>query len=619
MQNTLRSWLAAASLAGLAWLSGCGGGDDAAPQAPPNAVRPPVVDSARSASAAIGAAGGTLRTTAADGVEYTLTVPPYALTDTVTIRMTPIIDLGNPALANGLTGAVQFEPSGLRFARLATLRIGTVGAPPAGSRRVGFSSSNDGSRMQLTPPTVVNGSTEIPVAHFSSAGAANWTPAQLERAPLSEAADVTDPGFWFDEVMRLGDISAQGFAAVFTRWLDEHINLEIAKAAQATSSFQSALEADVTYEMWFDGLRRTLVLVGPEQAAALQALLAPARAQTEAAVARVFLAFIDSRLAPCEADLNVFGLDEINYFHQRAAMYGIDTAALGLDRPSFLRKVNDCLRPVLDPATLPSPLSPGQPASLDVRAQVVFNGRPDPVGQRFEFIITPTDATVATPVGLSDNAGRFTTVFTPGATPPTFNVRACLVLVNSVGNVGSDICVSQQVSAGASPEANVFAGTVTVTHNFFARGQSSVTAFVRVRVNADNSTGDVIEARGTHSYNFPKEEFCVRADGSNFTAPLNDFGNGTVTAGTLRSERGGELVLLGVVTSTRDGDRDLGAFCDIVTITTTTPANNPEPIVTLNEPIKVFEAGRLLSLDYSGTSSQTGSTRTVTGLLLREQ
>ena len=31
MRNTLRSWLAAASLAGLAWLSGCGGGGDAAP------------------------------------------------------------------------------------------------------------------------------------------------------------------------------------------------------------------------------------------------------------------------------------------------------------------------------------------------------------------------------------------------------------------------------------------------------------------------------------------------------------------------------------------------------------------------------------------------------------
>jgi hypothetical protein len=39
--------------------------------------------------------------------------------------------------------------------------------------------------------------------------------------------------------------------------------------------------------------------------------------------------------------------------------------------------------------------------SLDTRAQGVFNGRPNPVDAGFEFTITATDATVATPVGLS--------------------------------------------------------------------------------------------------------------------------------------------------------------------------------------------------------------------------
>jgi len=58
------------------------------------------------------------------------------------------------------------------------------------------------------------------------------------------------------------------------------------------------------------------------------------------------------------------------------------------------------------------------------------------------------DATVATPVGLSDAAGRFTTVFPPSTAAQTFNVRACLVLAGSDGNVGSDICVTQQVGIG---------------------------------------------------------------------------------------------------------------------------------------------------------------------------
>ena len=108
--------------------------------------------------------------------------------------------------------------------------------------------------------------------------------------------------------------------------------------------------------------------------------------------------------------------------------------------------MNNCLQPVLDPATLPSPLNPGQPVSLDTRAQVVFNGRPDPVGAGFEFTITATDATVATPVGLSHGEGRYTTVFTPSTTAPTFNVRACLAL-NDGSALGSDICVTQQVGS----------------------------------------------------------------------------------------------------------------------------------------------------------------------------
>lgn len=613
MGHTLRRWLARASWIGLAWLSGCGGGgggDDPAPTPPPAAVRAPVVDTDRSASASIGPEGGTLRTTAADGVAYTLTVPPRALTETVTIRMTPIVDFGNPALASGLTGAVQFEPSGLRFASLATLRIGAVGVLPAGSRRVGFSSASDGTRMQLKRPAVVDGGTEILVQHFSSAGAANWTPGQIEQAPLEPSTDKSQYDFWDALFLDLEPLKATGVAAILTRWLDEFVNLEIAKASD---TFESMARADEAYGNWLNGMQRMSTLSGPVIGGELPALLAPAQAQTQAALARAYLAAIDSRLAACKN--NVLSFSEASFFQKQAAIFGIDTVSFGLDRPGFLRKVNACLRPVLDPATLPSPLSPGQPRSLDLRAQLVFNGQPDPVGAAFEFTITATDATLATPVGLSDGAGRYTTVFTPSTAAPTFNVRACLVLIDGA----SDICATQQVRAGALPEANVFAGTVTVTHNFFARGQSSVTAFVRVRVNADNSTGEVIEASGAHSYDFPKEAFCVRADGSNFTVPLNDFGIGTVTAGTFRNVRGGELTLLGLVTKTIDGDRDLGAFCDIATVVTTTPANNPEPIVTLNEPIKVFEAGRLLSMDYSRSDSQTGSIRTVTGILLPEK
>lgn len=457
MGHTLRKWLAMASWVGLAWLSGCGGGsDDPAsppPSPPPATVVPPVVDTARTSSAAIGPEGGTLRTTAANGVEYTLTVPPRALTETVTIRMTPITDFGNPALASGLTGAVQFEPSGLRFASLATLRIGAVGVLPAGSRRVGFSSASDGTGMQLKRPAVANGGTEILVQHFSSAGAANWTPGQIEQAPLEPSTDKSQYAFWDALLLDLEPFNATGVAAILTRWLDEFVNLEIAKASD---TFESMARADEAYGNWLNGLQRMSTLSGPVIGGELPALLAPAQAQTQAALARVYLAAIDSRLAACRN--NVLSFSEASFFQKQAAIFGIDTVAFGLDRPGFLRKVNDCLRPVLDPATLPSPLSPGQPASLDLRAQLVFNGQPDPVGAAFEFTITATDAMLATPVGFSDGAGRYTTVFTPSTAAPTFNVRACLVLIDGA----SDICVTQQVSIPAPRLVGVFDGSVEI-------------------------------------------------------------------------------------------------------------------------------------------------------------
>ena len=465
MEHTLRRWLARASWVGLAWLSGCGGGggggDDPAPSPPPAAVRPPVVDSARSASASVGPAGGTLHATAADGVEYTLTVPPRALTEIVTIRMTPIIDLGNPALAGGLTGAVQFEPSGLRFARLATLRIGSVGALPAGSRRVGFSSASDGSRMQLSPPTVRNGGIEILVPHFSNAGAADLTPEQLELVPLDPDASPDSAAFWFEKMIAANGNVAALFLA-HAGWFDAIV----VPALQATpTTDDSALEALVKYDPWRTSVDEAGTVFGltAEVSAQLRELLAPLDARAKTALVDMLRVAVDADLAACQSSsAAIEKLSMASIFQQQAARLGLDTPERGLDRAAFLRKVNDCLRPVLDPASLPDTLRVGQPLSLDLRAQVVFIDRPNPVGVPFQFTVTPTDATVATPVGFSDDAGRFTTVFTPSSAAPIFNVRACLVLNDANGTTGSDICVTQQVASPALGLVGVFDGSIEI-------------------------------------------------------------------------------------------------------------------------------------------------------------
>ena len=80
---------------------------------------------------AIGPAGGTLTTTGPDGTVYTLSVPPDALALATTITATPLRDVtGFPfdaQPANRL--GVAFTPSGLKFAKSATLTISPPNLP----------------------------------------------------------------------------------------------------------------------------------------------------------------------------------------------------------------------------------------------------------------------------------------------------------------------------------------------------------------------------------------------------------------------------------------------------------------------------------------------------------
>ena len=464
MRHTPRSWLAATGLLGLSWLAGCGGGaggSEAVPASPaPDGVRPPVVDSARVGSAPIGPAGGTVRTTAANGVEYTLTVPAHALKETLTIRMAPITDLGSTPLAPGLSGAVQFEPSGLQFLRPATLHIGALPVLGGSKRLLGFSSANDGTGTQLSLPVVRDGGIDIVVTHFSNAGAAAATPEEIATA-LAPNQDPGEVEFWAREIV-LGDRLPATIGENFLSWFNGVVSPRL---AAASGTDDSTLEALSAYETWINAIEATPSSFGfsPEAEAQMLALLATRIDQAKLLVSAILRAKLDADLAACQANPTTALVEFSSLMQQLAARYGLDTPAAGLDRAGFLRKANDCLRPVLDPVTLQGPLSGFQPRSLDLRAQVVLNGRPDPVGVPFEFSITPTAATVATPLGFSDAAGRFTTVFTPSSASPSFQVRACLVLNDANGLTGSDICASAELRTSLARPVGRFAGTYEIT------------------------------------------------------------------------------------------------------------------------------------------------------------
>jgi hypothetical protein len=109
-------------------------------------------DTTLSKSVLLGAAGGTLSVTGANGVIYTLTVPPDALPEDQTLTLTPFIDLTGSPLSGGTLGAVRIEPEDLLFFVPATLSIELPSPmPDDGLLTVAFAFEGSGSEFHLVP------------------------------------------------------------------------------------------------------------------------------------------------------------------------------------------------------------------------------------------------------------------------------------------------------------------------------------------------------------------------------------------------------------------------------------------------------------------------------------
>jgi hypothetical protein len=140
------------------------------------------VDPARSATALVTpSAGGTISATGADGTSYTLVVPPNALFDAVTVRMTPVTAIEGSPLSGGLVGAVQLEPAGLRLADVATLAVVPVQAIDAATT-VGFGTEHAGTDFHLLPGSLAGPALVLHLSHFSVKGFARGTTLEQRRA-----------------------------------------------------------------------------------------------------------------------------------------------------------------------------------------------------------------------------------------------------------------------------------------------------------------------------------------------------------------------------------------------------------------------------------------------------
>lgn len=109
------------------------------------AARP---DPARAIGASLGAAGGSVEATGADGTRYTLVVPPEALLYTEVITLTPVAAVDGMPFAAAAVRAVSIAPEGLLFIEPATLLI-TPPATPAAPRTLGLAFRGAGTEFHL--------------------------------------------------------------------------------------------------------------------------------------------------------------------------------------------------------------------------------------------------------------------------------------------------------------------------------------------------------------------------------------------------------------------------------------------------------------------------------------
>jgi hypothetical protein len=144
-------------------------------------------DAGRASSKVIPPGGGSLSAVAADGTQFTLTIPPGALVSEEEITLTPVTAIDRLPLSGGLSAAVQVAPDGLLLFQPATLLI-DLPVPISADQEITFAWRGTGEEFFLYPPRPLNTtSITLTLTHFSGYGAGRGTSAdetaQLARIP----------------------------------------------------------------------------------------------------------------------------------------------------------------------------------------------------------------------------------------------------------------------------------------------------------------------------------------------------------------------------------------------------------------------------------------------------
>ena len=211
------------------------------------------VDQSRAVSARIGAAGGTLTATGADGSTYSLEIPAGALVEDIEVRMTPIVSMEGLPLPNGLAAGVRLEPEGMSFYDFVTLTIEPAEAISADQLLPIGSEGGTGALylplIDLDPDTI-----RLRLLHFSSAGVSKGLLADIEpvRQRLGGSAETRIQSLASAEMARARQAGESGpdmetLENLFQLYREQVLKPRMAAAGESCAAGRLAIETVLSY------------------------------------------------------------------------------------------------------------------------------------------------------------------------------------------------------------------------------------------------------------------------------------------------------------------------------------------------------------------------------------
>jgi len=146
--------------------------------------------------------GGSLSLLDANGITYTLTVPPQTVSDSEVVTMMVVTNATGLPFASGWLGGVTFTPHDVQFTGAARFTIQfPTNLTSETQAAVGYAFDSDGSYLRLLPALPDTNNLVLPILDLSGLGCsvATWEEIQQQaRRSVSDTNNIAAPGPYYD-------------------------------------------------------------------------------------------------------------------------------------------------------------------------------------------------------------------------------------------------------------------------------------------------------------------------------------------------------------------------------------------------------------------------------------